>query len=428
MFNGSTGAYITSATTNSPNGDYTFNGLAAGNYIVRVVSSSVTSSRGGAATPVMTFRTNAGSGISDVTDYVGGHDLATADAGNAASGWILNSSTGVFSGSGSGKAHAFAPVTISTANVSGVDFGFNFDTIVEHQQQQAREASGSSSTNANTLNGDTSLAQSGLMAGKENAVFMISQRGRRRQGCGHRSTTSAAAWRPSPWPPCCRRSRPSLCSMRKNSRGGPACRLSSFRVAGHIGNGLTISGGNSIVRGFAWSTGSRGAESHLQTAGGNVVQGNHLGTNAAGTAKVGNSSGIMIMSGSGSNIVGGTGVARGTVVSGNAGTGIRIEGSKRWQHRPGELHRHRCIGNAGPRQPETGVGIHSGSKSNVIGRLRCRRRERHLGQLAVRGMDKRQRHGRPHPTWETGSGRIFPAALNLEARASASISAGVPTP
>src|SRR4030065_73028 len=65
----------------------------------------------------------------DGTDYVGGHDPATADAGNAAAGWTLNAATGVFSGSGSGKAHAFAPVTVSTANVTAGDFGWDFDTV-----------------------------------------------------------------------------------------------------------------------------------------------------------------------------------------------------------------------------------------------------------------------------------------------------------
>jgi len=64
-----------------------------------------------------------------VTDYVGGHDPATADAGNAGAGWTLNAATGAFSGGGSGKAHAFAPVTVGAANVTGVDFGWNFDTI-----------------------------------------------------------------------------------------------------------------------------------------------------------------------------------------------------------------------------------------------------------------------------------------------------------
>ena len=174
LFDGA-GAFVTSTTTDG-SGNYAFSGVAAGNYTVRVVSSSVTSSRTGyvaALIPVMTFRTNASTGTAvDVTDYVGGHDPATADAGNAAAGWILNCATGVFSGSGSGKAHAFAPVTVSAANVTGVDFGWNFDTIV-NMNNTGQGSLRQFLVIANTLGGDASLAQSGLVPAKENAVFMI---------------------------------------------------------------------------------------------------------------------------------------------------------------------------------------------------------------------------------------------------------------
>jgi hypothetical protein len=168
------GALAAVALTNA-SGLYAFP-VPNGNYTVRVVSSSVTSSRTGyVATllPIMTFRTNASSGTAvDVTDYVGGHDPATADAGNAAGGWILTPATGVFSGSGSGKAHAFAPVTVSGANVTGVDFGWNFDTIV-NTNDSGQGSLRQFINNANMLGGDASLAQSGLVAAKENAVFMV---------------------------------------------------------------------------------------------------------------------------------------------------------------------------------------------------------------------------------------------------------------
>ena len=144
---GSAGAYVIAVTTDG-SGNYSFTGLTPGNYTVRVVSSSVTSSRTGYVAgllPVMTYRTNASSGTAvAVTDYVGGQDQATGDAGNAAVGWTLTPATGVFSGSGSGKAHAFAPVTVSGANVTGVDFGWNFDTIA-NITTAARARYGSSS-------------------------------------------------------------------------------------------------------------------------------------------------------------------------------------------------------------------------------------------------------------------------------------------
>ncbi len=166
-----------SSTTTDGSGNYSLGVPAAGTYSVRVVSSSVTSSRTGYVStlrPVLTFRKNALTGTAvDVTDHVGGHDPATADAGDAAAGWILNATTGVFSGSGSGKAHAFAPVTFGATAVTGVDFGWNFDTVA-NTNNTGQGSLRQFITNANTLGGDASLVQSGLVAARENAVFMIS--------------------------------------------------------------------------------------------------------------------------------------------------------------------------------------------------------------------------------------------------------------
>ncbi|MFN0151655.1 MAG: LamG-like jellyroll fold domain-containing protein [bacterium] len=174
LFDGA-GAYSTFATTDG-SGNYTFTALAPGNYTVRVVTSSVTSSRTGYVAgllPVMTYRTDASSGTAaSVTDYVGGHDPATADAGNAASGWILNTGTAVFSGSGSGKAHAFAPATVGASDATGVDFGWNFDTIV-NKNDTGHGSLRQFITNANALGGEASLAQAGLTAARETSIFMI---------------------------------------------------------------------------------------------------------------------------------------------------------------------------------------------------------------------------------------------------------------
>jgi parallel beta-helix repeat protein len=57
---------------------------------------------------------------------------------------------------------------------------------------------------------------------------------------------------------------------------------------------------------------------------GNVVQGNRIGTNAAGTAALGNEGGVEIIDGA-NNTVGGTALGAGNLISGN-GSGIRIEG------------------------------------------------------------------------------------------------------
>ena len=170
------GAYVNFTTTDA-SGNYIFSGLAAGNYTVRVINATVTSSRTGYVAgllPVQTYRTNASSGSAvAVTDYVGGQNPSVADAGNGSAGATMNTVTGVFTAGISGTAQSITNATLGASSVTGIDFGFNFDAIVnvnDSGQGSLRQFI----TNANTLGGDASLVQSGLVAAKENAVFMIS--------------------------------------------------------------------------------------------------------------------------------------------------------------------------------------------------------------------------------------------------------------
>lgn len=59
---------------------------------------------------------------------------------------------------------------------------------------------------------------------------------------------------------------------------------------------------------------------------GNRIQGNFIGTDATGTAALGNFTGVRIDGGASGNIVGGTTVADRNIISGNAGSGVRISG------------------------------------------------------------------------------------------------------
>src|SRR5262249_34352643 len=95
---------------------------------------------------------------------------------------------------------------------------------------------------------------------------------------------------------------------------------------------LSITGGasNNTIGGSAAGAGnvisgssSNGMQIDLNDSG-NVVQGNYIGTNAAGTAAVGNNSAGMLVYGS-NNTIGGTEAGAGNVVAGN-GEGIRIQG------------------------------------------------------------------------------------------------------
>jgi parallel beta-helix repeat protein len=169
LYNGG-GTFVSSTTTNA-SGAYSFSGLAAGNYTVRIVNSTVTSSRTGYVStliPVQTFRTDASSGsaVAD-TNRVGGEDPTKGDAASNTTSATLGSLN-----TGSATAQSITPVTVSSAVITGVDFGFNFDTIVNINnagQGSLRQFI----TNSNAL-GNGGLAQAGLTAGVETSIFMIS--------------------------------------------------------------------------------------------------------------------------------------------------------------------------------------------------------------------------------------------------------------
>ena len=59
----------------------------------------------------------------------------------------------------------------------------------------------------------------------------------------------------------------------------------------------------------------------------NSVQGNYIGTNAAGTGAVANSIGILIIGNAANNVVGGTAVAHRNLISGNSQNGVEVTGT-----------------------------------------------------------------------------------------------------
>jgi hypothetical protein len=62
------------------------------------------------------------------------------------------------------------------------------------------------------------------------------------------------------------------------------------------------------------------------TATGNFVEGNHIGTDAAGTVALGNGYGVLVSDSAG-NVIGSSAAGGGNLISGNANTGIYISGS-----------------------------------------------------------------------------------------------------
>jgi titin len=100
----------------------------------------------------------------------------------------------------------------------------------------------------------------------------------------------------------------------------------------------------------------------------NIVAGNFIGTNAAGSAPLGNSTGVFIFGEAAGNTIGGSAAGAGNLISGNRGDGVRISGS--------DTNNNVVVGNyLGTNAAGTGalgnmargVGIFSGAHSNRIG-------------------------------------------------------------
>ncbi len=175
------GAFVTAADTDT-NGQYSFPGLSDGVYYIRVVNDLVESQRSGgngAEAGVQTFRSD---GTTDVVNEIGGRNPAEADAGAAASGAVLNTTTFEFAtGAGSAltgqQAQSVTAITISGASVGDVDFGFNFDTVV-NTNDAGQGSLRQFIDNANRL-GNTGLDQAlpaavtGYVTGDEVSIFMI---------------------------------------------------------------------------------------------------------------------------------------------------------------------------------------------------------------------------------------------------------------
>ncbi|MBL8881254.1 MAG: right-handed parallel beta-helix repeat-containing protein, partial [Phycisphaerales bacterium] len=95
--------------------------------------------------------------------------------------------------------------------------------------------------------------------------------------------------------------------------------------AGAGADGLRLDGGNSTVRGFIINNFS-GNGVYLTSAGGDTIAGNYIGTNSAGTAAAANGYGVLVANNS-TNTIGGSTANDRNVISGNTNYGVYVWGS-----------------------------------------------------------------------------------------------------
>ena len=109
---------------------------------------------------------------------------------------------------------------------------------------------------------------------------------------------------------------------------GTAPLANGFEGVGIIDGSSNVIGGTSAAARNVISGNSRfGVGIFNASATGNRVEGNFIGTNAGGTAAVGNAGGVFIQNASAANTVGGEAAGAGNLISGNAAHGIQTAGA-----------------------------------------------------------------------------------------------------
>ncbi|WP_308873452.1 SdrD B-like domain-containing protein [Thiothrix subterranea] len=189
LYNAS-GNFVNSATTDT-GGIYTFTGVTDGAYYVQAVNDTVKSTRtgsSGAERGIQTFRTD---GTTDVVNEIGGRKPSSADAPANTTNQTLNTNT--FLLSGGAQAQSVQPITILSGVVKSASideddpifkgpvfnpvkepsFGFNFNTVV-NTNDSGQGSLRQFILNANLLGNDSTLAQTGRTAGKDNAILELS--------------------------------------------------------------------------------------------------------------------------------------------------------------------------------------------------------------------------------------------------------------
>ncbi len=123
-------------------------------------------------------------------------------------------------------------------------------------------------------------------------------------------------------------------------------------------------GGTAVGAGNVISGNTQSAIS-ISTSG-NLVQGNLIGTDAGGSLDRGNGGGIGISTGSG-NMIGGTSVQARNVISGNAGVGIGLSNSANNNVILNNYIGVNAAGTAALPNDSNGINLNSGASNNVIG-------------------------------------------------------------
>ncbi|MBI3241886.1 MAG: hypothetical protein HYZ49_06275 [Chloroflexi bacterium] len=323
--------FITFANTDGT-GNYTLGVNPGTTYTVRVVTASL----GDADTPPNgTFNPGFTSARPEQTfesDGTTGNGGAGALGGNS----TTVDDTGTAQGGGVGDTNV--TVIVGAVNVTGVDFGFSYFALVntsDSGQGSLRQVI----SNANAIAG-TDAVRFALTGGAPYSIQPVTTLPIIADPLTIDGTTQAGFV------------------------GSPIVELDGSAAPGSTG--LEITAGSSIVRGLVINRFAEGIV--LKTNGNNVVQGNYIGTDVTGTVDRGNTNIGLTIQDSPSNTIGGTTDAQRNLISGNGDNGIRITGpTSDGNTMQGNYIGTDAAGTGNLGNSGEGIRIRDGADNNLIG-------------------------------------------------------------
>lgn len=312
------GNYLNSVTT-TIGGSYSLTTLPDGNYYVRVVNDSVSSSRTGANGSELAVQTYRSSGASAITNEIGGRNPAAADAPANTSKQKISTTT--FKFPDNAQAQSVQAVSVNGGNISGVSFGFNFATIV-NANDSGQGSLRQFLLNANLLGSDNLLAQAGRTAGKENAILMLPTSDPNYNSAGIFWSIATLSALPDISAPLIFDS-----STQSGFAGTPALELNGNNAGAGI-NGLTLAAGSngSKISNLAINR-FKGAGIYINASTGHIIQSNRIGTSPSGTTAHGNSGPGIRLNATSNNLIGDPSGAAGNLIANNGSDGINITGA-----------------------------------------------------------------------------------------------------
>ncbi len=284
----STGITFIASTTTNASGIYTFGVFLNTTYIVRAVSASI----GDADTPPDAgFNPGFTSALAEQTYESNG---VTGNGGAGAFGGNSRTLDDTATATGAGAGDTNVSVDVGGISIIGIDFGFTY-TVLVNTENSGQGSLRQVISNANAITGPNTMRFELIGA----ATYTI-------------QPLTALPIITDPL---------TIDGTTQAGFGGtPIIELDG--TAGSIG--LEITAGSSTVRGLVINGFDEGIL--LDTNGNNVVQGNYIGTNVAGTGDLGNINNGILIQDSANNTIGGTTSAQRNLISGNNGDGIRITG------------------------------------------------------------------------------------------------------